>query len=97
MRIKELHEVVAELPFLNAGRGMWATITKISFQYKLLRLISCPTALRDRCQGDLQGREHYHYQTSASLRLLGEWLPQVLCDDVLPSLGLPAGRIRRTP
>ncbi len=93
MRIKELHEVVAELPFLNAGRGVGN-----HYEDKLPVQVATVDKLPDGLAaivvtGDLQGREHYQYQTSASLRLLGEWLPQVLCDDVLPSLGLPAGRI----
>ncbi len=43
--------------------------------------------------GDLQGYEHFKYQKSDSLRLLGEWLPAFLKDSVLPELRLPAGKI----
>lgn len=42
---------------------------------------------------DLQGREHFKHQTGPQLRLLGEWLPQVLADSILPGISLPAGRI----
>ncbi len=42
---------------------------------------------------DLQGREHFKHQTGSQLRLLGEWLPQVLAESILPGLSLPTGRI----
>ncbi len=42
---------------------------------------------------DLQGRENFKHQTGPQLRLLGEWLPQILAESILPGLPLPAGRV----
>ncbi len=35
----------------------------------------------------------FKHQTGPQLRLLGEWLPQILAESILPGLPLPAGRV----
>lgn len=94
MRILKLKpEPIVELPFLNAGRGHGNFYEdklpiEVAWVDQLPEGVSAIVAT-----SDLQGREHFQFQTSDSLRLLGEWLPAVLCESVLPMLELPQGKI----
>lgn len=92
MRIEEITvEPLMELPFLNAGPGEFYE-DKLPVQ--VARVDKLPDGVAAIiATGDLQGREHFKYQTSASLRLLGEWIPSFLKDSVLPRLALPEGKI----
>ncbi len=94
MRIINLEsKPIAELKFLNAGRGPGQYYEDI-LPVELAWIDKLPDGLSAIVvTSDLQGREHFKYQTDSQLRLLGEWLPQVLADSILPGLSLPAGRI----
>jgi 3',5'-cyclic-AMP phosphodiesterase len=92
MKIEELTlEQFAEVPFLNAGPGKFYE-DKLPVQ--VARVDKLPEGVAAIiATSDLQGREHFKYQTSGDLRLLGEWIPAFLKDSVLPRLALPEGKI----
>jgi len=94
MRIQSINsELIAEIPFLNAGRGPgryyvdWLPIHE---------------AIVDKLPGgmaaiivtaDLQGREQFDKSSKRPPRLLGEVLPAQLTNEILPRLSLPNGSI----
>ena len=94
MRILELEtKPIAELAFLNAGRGPGQYYEDI-LPVELAWVDQLPDGVvAIVVTSDLQGREHFKHQTGPQLRLLGEWLPQLLAESILPELSLPAGRI----
>lgn len=94
MRIIKLEsKPIAELTFLNAGRGPGQYYEDI-LPVELAWVDQLPDGVAAIVvTSDLQGREHFKYQIGPQLRLLGEWLPQVLAESILPGLSLPAGRI----
>ncbi len=76
-----------ELPYLNASPGvggfnedrlsvLLGTVDRLPKGVDALVVTS-----------DLQGREHFQFQSGPTLRLLGEWLPKVLRDSILPLIG----------
>ena len=84
---------VFEFPFLNAGQGpKTSSVDRLPVQ--IATVDQFPDGLAAIIvTSDLQGREHYQYQVSGALRLLGEWLPSVLKNSVLPLLNIRKGRI----
>lgn len=90
MRIIQIESrPIIELPYLNADRTGECVEVRLPVQIGTVdRLPDGVTALV--VTSDLQGREHFQFQTGPHLRLLGEWLPGVLGDSVLPSMGLSA-------
>lgn len=94
MRIEALSlEPIIELPFLNAGRGP-GDYYEDRLPVEVADVDRLPNGVAAViATGDLQGREHFKFQTTPQLRLLGEWLPSVLCESVLPTLNLPTGDI----
>jgi Icc protein len=94
MRIIKIEEdPFVELPYLNAGRevggfdeeGLSVLVGTVD------RLPNGVDALV--VTSDLQGREHFQFQSGPSLRLLGEWLPKVLRDSILPLIGQPVEQV----
>ncbi len=94
MRILELEpNPIAELTFLNAGRGPGQYYVDI-LPVELAWVDKLPDGVAAIVvTSDLQGREDFKNKTGPRLRLLGEWLPQVLTETILPELSLPPGRI----
>lgn len=90
MRIIQIESrPVIEFPYLNAGRAGKCDEARLPVQIGTVdRLPDGVTALV--VTSDLQGREHFQFQTGSHLRLLGEWLPEMLRSSVLPSLSLSA-------
>jgi len=84
---------LVELPFLNAGRGAGSF-----YDDRLPVLVGTVDRLPQGVDtlvvtADLQGREHFKYQAGPTLRLLGEWLPKVIRESILPSIGQPADQV----
>ncbi len=94
MRILKIEqEPIAELPFLNAGRGIGSF-----YEDRLPVFVGTVDRLPQGVDtlvvtADLQGREHFQYQSGPTLRLLGEWLPKVLRDSILPSIVQPIDHV----
>ncbi len=94
MRILNIEEnPVVELPFLNAGRGVGSF-----YEDRLPVLVGMVDRLPHGVEtlvvtADLQGRECFRFQSGATLRLLGEWLPSVLRESVLPLIGQPVDQV----
>ena len=88
MRILKIEqEPFEELPFLNAGRGVGSF-----YEDRLPVFVGSVDRLPQGVDtlvvtADLQGREHLKYQSGPTLRLVGEWLPKVLRESILPSIG----------
>ncbi len=94
MRILNLEEKpFVELPFLNAGRGIGSFFEDLLpvFVGTVDRMPQGVDALV--VTSDLQGREHFQFQSEAELRLLGEWLPKVLRESVIPLIHSSAEQV----
>ena len=92
MRIQSItQELVAEIPFLNAGRGPgryyvdWLPVHEAIVD----RLPDGMSAIV--VTADLQGREQFTKSSNGPPRLLGEVLPAQLTSEILPKLELPPG------
>ena len=94
MRILNIEqEPFVELPFLNAGRGVGSF-----YEDRLPVFVGTVDRLPQGVDtlvvtADLQGREHFKYQSGPTLRLLGEWLPKVLRESILQSMSQPANQV----
>ncbi|MDX1929145.1 MAG: hypothetical protein SFV81_21640 [Pirellulaceae bacterium] len=94
MRILKIEqEPWVELPFLNAGRGVGSY-----YEDRLPVLVGLVDRLPQGVDSlvvtaDLQGREHFQFQSGPTLRLLGEWLPRVLRDSILPKISQSVERV----
>ena len=82
-----------ELPFLNFGRGVGSF-----FEDLLLVFVGTVDRMPQGVDAlvvtsDLQGREQFQLQSKAELRLLGEWLPKVLRESVIPLIHSSAEQV----
>ena len=79
---------IHEFQFLNAGRGS-GDFYEDQLPVHHARVERLPGELKALVvTADLQGRETFEDSGGGPLRLLGEVLPQRLCEEVLPELGL---------
>lgn len=94
MRIINIQdELIATLPYLNAGKGMgnfYVDQLPVHFG-EVDQLPDGVSALV--VTADLQGRETFESANRRPPRLLGEVLPAILESEILPTLDLPNGRI----
>ncbi|QDV40655.1 hypothetical protein Enr13x_04890 [Stieleria neptunia] len=94
MRITSIQpELIREISFLNAGRGPGGFYRDTlpvhrGFVDTLPDGMSAIIAT-----ADLQGRETFESAGGKSLRLLGEVLPAILANEIIPNLGVGNGRI----
>lgn len=94
MRITSIQpELIREIPFLNAGRGPGGFYRDTlpvhhGFVDKLPEGMSAIIAT-----ADLQGRETFESSGGKPIRLLGEVLPALLAEEIIPNLGVGEGRI----
>lgn len=94
MRITSIHpEPIAKIPFLNAGRRP-GDFSCDNLPVHHGHVDAMPDGMSAIVvTADLQGRESVESSGGRLLRLLGEVLPSLLADDILPSLGIGGGRI----
>ena len=94
MRILNIEQTpIVELPFLNAGRGV-GRFYEDQLPVHVGTVDCLPQGVDTLVvTADLQGREHFQYQSGPTLRLLGEWLPNVLRESILPLIGQPAQQV----
>ncbi|MCS7466420.1 metallophosphoesterase [Stieleria sp. ICT_E10.1] len=94
MRITSIQpELIREISFLNAGRGPGG-FYRDSLPVHRGFVDALPEGMSAIiATADLQGRETFESAGGKQLRLLGEVLPAILCDEILPNLGLADGRI----
>lgn len=94
MRIDHIEdELIAEIPFLNAGKGagsFYVDKLPIHLGYAS-RLPAGISALI--VTADLQGREKLGKKNGFPPRLLGQVLPKMLAHEILPLLDLPSQQI----
>ncbi len=84
---------VCEIPFLNAGRRSGDFYTeRLPVHEAIVDQLPAGTSAII-ATGDLQGRETFQQSTMGPPRLLGEVLPRLLVEDVLPELNLATGDI----
>ena len=94
MRITSIQpDLIQEIPFLNAGRGPGGFYRDSlpvhhGFVNGLPEGMSAIIAT-----ADLQGRETFESSGGQPIRLLGEVVPSILADDILPKLDVGDGRI----
>ncbi|MEO1618527.1 MAG: metallophosphoesterase [Planctomycetota bacterium] len=94
MRITSIRpELIREIPFLNAGRGPGGFYRDSlpvhhGFVDVLPEGVSAIIAT-----ADLQGRETFESSGGGPIRLLGEVLPAILAQEIIPELGVGDGRI----
>jgi len=94
MRITSIQpELIREIPFLNAGRGPGGFYRDMlpvhhGFVDELPEGVSAIIAT-----ADLQGRETFESSGGKPIRLLGEVLPALLAEEIIPNLGIGDGRI----
>ena len=97
MRITSIEsKLLAEIRYLNAGRGPGRSILTRRCRPRSSRLRPCIARghVCDCRHGrPAKSRETFESAGGQPLRLLGEVLPAMLRADVLPSLGLPKGDI----
>ena len=91
MKITSITEgPLTEIPFLNAGKGPGSFYVD-----RLPILVATTDSLPPDLDAiiataDLQGRERFEETECGPPRLLGEVLPQRLCDEILPALSIRA-------
>ncbi|TWU02917.1 metallophosphoesterase family protein [Stieleria varia] len=94
MRITSIQpELIREIPFLNAGRGPGG-FYRDSLPVHRGFVDALPDGMSAIiATADLQGRETFESAGGKPLRLLGEVLPAILADEIIPNLGVGNGRI----
>jgi 3',5'-cyclic-AMP phosphodiesterase len=94
MRIIKIEEApLVELPYLNASRG-GSGFNEESLSVLVGTVDRLPKGVDALVvTSDLQGREHFQFQSGPTLRLLGEWLPKVLRESILPLIGQPVEKV----
>lgn len=92
MRIESINpELLAEIPFFNAGKGPGRAYVDLLPIHEAL-VDALPAGVSAIiATADLQGRESVGNDDGSAPRLLGEVLPSLLQQIVLPDLALPAG------
>lgn len=94
MRITSIQpELIQEIPFLNAGRGP-GSFYRDSLPVHHGFVDALPEGMSAIIvTADLQGRETFESSGGRPIRLLGEVLPAVLVQEIIPNLGIGDGRI----
>lgn len=94
MKIRSIQsDLLCEITFLNAGRGP-GDFYRDCLPVHLGVVDALPEGVSALVvTADLQGRETFDSANGQPIRLLGEVLPSILDEQVLPELDLDAGRI----
>lgn len=93
MRITTLRDrPIAEIPFLNAGKGAGGYYVE-RLPIQAAEIAGLPDSLDALiATADLQGRERLPLTPQCPPRLLGEVLPEILCEEILPMLDVAPER-----
>tara|TARA_R110002049_G_scaffold285698_4_gene467064 strand:- start:225708 stop:226523 length:816 start_codon:yes stop_codon:yes gene_type:complete len=94
MRITSIQpELIQEIPFLNTGRGPGG-FYRDSLPVHHGFVDALPVGMSAIIvTADLQGRETFESSGGRPIRLLGEVLPAMLTQEIIPNLGVGDGRI----
>ncbi len=94
MRITSIQsELIQEIAFLNAGRGPGG-FYRDSLPVHHGFVDALPEGMSAIIvTADLQGRETFASSGGKPIRLLGEVLPAILAEEIIPNLGVGEGRI----